>query len=252
MMSETPRIVPLRLQKFLARAGIASRRGSEDLMTAGRVQVNGKTVTELGTKVDPLVDTITVDGVRVDPNGSAIALMLNKPAGYITTMTDPHGRPCVADLVPTNQYPGLYPIGRLDKDTTGLLLFSTNGELGNKLLHPRYHVSKTYRVGIRGVLDAPEVTQLEQGVKLDDGLTAPAKIVFEQPQSKKSSIYITIHEGRKRQVRRMFEAVGHPVTSLERVQFGPLALDGLKQGSWRLLDTDEYAKLCELVGIEVE
>ena len=145
-------IVPMRLQKFLARAGAASRRGSENLMTAGRVRVNGEVVTELGSKVDPLCDVVEVDGVVVRLFDSSVTIMLNKPAGYLTTMSDPHGRPCVASLVPTDRFPGLFPVGRLDMDTTGLLLFSTDGELGNSLLHPRYHVDKTYHARVAGIM----------------------------------------------------------------------------------------------------
>ncbi|MEG0504464.1 MAG: S4 domain-containing protein, partial [Raoultibacter sp.] len=136
-MSDEERIVPMRLQKFLARAGAASRRGSENLMTAGRVTVNGVVTSELGSKVDPLVDEVAVDGIIVKLSDEPVTLMLNKPKGVITTMSDPQGRTCVASLVPTDRYPGLYPIGRLDFDTTGLLLFSTDGELGHALLHPR-------------------------------------------------------------------------------------------------------------------
>ena len=144
------RIVPMRLQKFLARAGAASRRGSENLMTAGRVTVNGQVVTELGSKVDPLVDEVAVDGVPVYLAQGPVTIMLHKPAGYVTTMSDPQGRPTVAELVPTDRFPGLFPIGRLDFDTTGLLLFSTDGELGNGLLHPRHHVEKRYLALVNG------------------------------------------------------------------------------------------------------
>ncbi|MBR1829725.1 MAG: rRNA pseudouridine synthase, partial [Atopobiaceae bacterium] len=139
-LASDERIVPMRLQRFLARAGVASRRGSENLMTAGRVTVNGKVASELGTKVDPLVDVVAVDGVVVRLSEGFAYLMLNKPAGYLTTMSDPHGRPCVASLVPTKAYPGLFPVGRLDADTTGLLLFTTNGELAHRMLHPSTHV----------------------------------------------------------------------------------------------------------------
>ena len=133
---------PMRLQKFLARAGVASRRGSEDLMTAGRVSVNGQIVTELGSKVDPKVDVVCVDGREVHLEDGSVYLMLHKPKGYLTTMDDPQGRPCVAQLVPRGRYPGLFPVGRLDKDTTGLLLFTTDGDMGQRLLHPKHHMSR--------------------------------------------------------------------------------------------------------------
>ncbi|MDO5791890.1 MAG: pseudouridine synthase, partial [Coriobacteriia bacterium] len=169
------RLVPMRLQKFLARAGAASRRGSENLMTAGRVTVNGQVVTELGSKVDPLVDQVAVDGVPVRLEGGPVTIMLHKPAGYVTTMSDPQGRPTVAELVPTDRFPGLFPIGRLDFDTTGLLLFSTDGELGNGLLHPRHHVEKRYLALVNGKPTPEQLAQLERGIQLDDGMTAPAK-----------------------------------------------------------------------------
>ena len=144
------RIVPMRLQKFLARAGAASRRGSENLMTAGRGTVNGKVVTELGSKVDPLVDEVAVDGAVVRLADGPVTIVLHKPAGFVTTMSYPQGRRTVAELVPTERYPGLFPIGRLDFDTTGLLLFSTDGELGNGLLHPKHHVTKRYLACVEG------------------------------------------------------------------------------------------------------
>ena len=143
-LTEDERLVPMRLQRFLARAGVASRRGSEGLMTAGRVTVNGEVKTEMGTKIDPLVDRVEVDGRPVSLIAGATYLVLNKPSGYVTTMNDPQGRPCIADLVPTDCYPGLYPVGRLDKDTTGFLLFTTDGDLGQALLHPSHHIDKTY------------------------------------------------------------------------------------------------------------
>ena len=141
-LTEDERLVPMRLQRFLARAGVASRRGSEGLMTAGRVTVNGEVKTEMGTKIDPLVDRVEVDGRLVSLIAGATYLVLNKPSGYVTTMSDPQGRPCIADLVPTDRYPSLYPVGRLDKDTTGFLLFTTDGDLGQALLHPSHHVDK--------------------------------------------------------------------------------------------------------------
>ncbi|WP_270574145.1 pseudouridine synthase, partial [Candidatus Collinsella stercoripullorum] len=168
-------IVPMRLQRFLARAGVASRRGSEDLMTAGRVAVNGVVVTQLGTKVDPARDTVTVDGVPVRPGGTAVHLVLNKPAGYVTTMRDPQGRPCVADLVPTDRFPGLFPVGRLDRDTTGLLLFTTDGDLAQDLLHPSRHVYKTYLALVDGRVADAELEPLRRGIELDDGPCQPAR-----------------------------------------------------------------------------
>lgn len=243
------RIVPMRLQKFLARAGAASRRGSENLMTAGRVRVNGVVVTELGSKVDPRIDVVEVDGAVVRLDDAPVTLALNKPAGYVTTMSDPQGRPCVADLVPIADHPGLYPIGRLDRDTTGLLLFSTDGELGNAVLHPSHHVTKVYRATVEGgAVGTGAVRHLEEGVLLDDGMTAPADVSVQGRDGDLTVLRIAIHEGRKRQVRRMCKAVGHPVVALERVSFGPIALGSLPSGSWRELSAPELAALYAAAG----
>lgn len=245
MTSSEERIVPMRLQKFLARAGVASRRGSENLMTAGRVTVNGEVVSELGSKVDPLVDEVRVDGLLVRLQDGPVTIMLNKPAGYVTTMSDPHGRPTVAELVPIGEYPGLFPIGRLDIDTTGLLLFSTDGEMGNNLLHPSRHVDKTYMAVVKGLPTSEELQCLRDGVELDDGLTAPAEVYLLEGSSHCSRLQITIHEGRKRQVKRMCDAVGHKVLQLHRLSFGPIDLDDkqLAAGAWRQLDDNEVASL---------
>ncbi|MDP2233063.1 MAG: pseudouridine synthase [Actinomycetota bacterium] len=249
-VAEGERVVPLRLQKFLARAGVGSRRGSEDLMTAGRVAVNGAIVTELGTKVDPSVDTVTVDGVEVSAGSGSTYLLLNKPAGYVTTMSDPHGRPTVAELFP-RQPAGLFPVGRLDQATTGALLFTTDGELGFRLLHPRYHVAKTYRVLVDGDPDAAALDALRSGVELDDGRTAPAEVVV-IVAGPKTVLEMTIREGRKRQVRRMCSAVGRPVIELQRISFGPIELGELSAGSVRALSADEVRALKAAAGIETE
>ena len=236
------RIVPLRLQKFLARAGVASRRGSEDLMTAGRVTVNGVVVTELGSKVDPRVDIVCVDGREVRPEEGHTYLMLNKPGGYLTTMDDPQGRPCVASLIPTDEHPGLYPVGRLDRDTTGLLLFMTDGELGAALLHPSHHVTKRYEAEVDGRVFDPELEPLRAGIVLDDGPCKPAEVeILEQGPT--SKVACTISEGRNRQVKRMFAAIDHEVLRLHRSAFGPLTLDGLPLGKWRVLTYDEVSAL---------
>lgn len=274
------RIVPMRLQKFLARAGAASRRGSENLMTAGRVTVNGEVVTELGSKVDPLVDKVAVDGIPVTLAAGPVTIMLHKPAGYVTTMSDPHGRHTVAELVPTDRYPGLYPIGRLDFDTTGLLLFSTDGELGNGLLHPRHHVAKRYLALVNGRPTPAELASLEAGIQLDDGMTAPAKAsvvegeeerralamlevppavpdhepngsvpsaqraaILRKRSQKRAVVRVVLREGRKRQVKRMLAAVKHGVLALHRDSFGPIELGDLPRGEWRELTAEEVAAL---------
>ena len=235
------KVVPMRLQRFLARAGVASRRASENLMSAGRVTVNGRVVSELGSKVDPLVDEVAVDGRAVSLSDAPHTIMLNKPAGVITTMKAQSGKPIVADLVPLDKYPGLYPIGRLDADTTGLLLFTTDGALGNGLLHPSRHVPKTYRAHVRGELSDAQAELLRRGVDLDDGPAQPAGLVF--VGGRRDCIDITVHEGRYHQVKRMFEAVGHPVRRLHRSSFGPLSLGGLEPGAWRELTAAEVEAL---------
>jgi len=240
--------VPLRLQRFLARAGIASRRGSEDLITAGRVTVNGEVVTALGSKVDPSVDEVAVDGRTVTLAGECAYVILHKPAGYLTTMSDPQGRPTVAELVP-QEPAGLFPVGRLDRDTTGLMLLTTDGDLAHRLLHPGYHVEKTYIAEVEGDVSTQGLTLLEQGVPLEDGMTAPAsaRIRRDLPRSRSSEatsvVELVIREGRKRQVRRMLEAVGHPVISLHRSSFGPLTFDDLEPGEHRSLTAAEVAAL---------
>ena len=279
-MSDEDRIVPMRLQKFLARAGAASRRGSENLMTAGRVTVNGVVVTELGSKVDPLVDEVAVDGMPVRLADGPVTLMLHKPAGPLTTMSDPFGRPTVAELVPTDRYPGLFPIGRLDQDTTGLLLFSTDGDLGNHLLHPRHHVLKRYYALVEGAPSEPQLDRLRSGIVLDDGPTQPAqarllagaeeaaaRALLEAPglpadasrqyraaraarAKKRTVVEIGLREGRKHQVKRMLDAVGHPVAALHRAAFGPLELGDLPRGGWRLLSAEEVAALRRASGID--
>lgn len=246
------RLVPMRLQRFLARAGAASRRGSEDLMTAGRVRVNDVVVTELGAKVDPAVDRVTVDGVSVTIADAPVYLALHKPAGVVTTMSDPQGRPTVASFVPVKDHPGLFPVGRLDFDTTGLLLFTTDGEIAHRLLHPSRHVEKVYRALVDGRTTEAELDRLRDGVALDDGVTAPARVKVLRSSGATTYVEIALREGRKRQVRRMFSKVGHPVLELHRVSFGPVTVEGLIRGSWRYLRPDEITALREAVGMADE
>lgn len=253
---DNERMVPMRLQRFLARAGVASRRGSENLMTAGRVMVNGCVVTELGSKVDPTRDHVTVDGREVRLFQKPSYLMLNKPAGFLTTMKDPHGRPCVASLVPTRRFPGLFPVGRLDRDTTGILLFTTNGNTAQELLHPSKHVSKHYVALVDGVPKPRELELLRRGVMLDDGPAQPAqvevigpgdelfaRVAHEGDLGNATVVGLTIHEGRKHQVKRMMAAVGHKVLRLHRDTFGPLSLSNCKEGKWRMLTESEVAAI---------
>lgn len=235
----------MRLQKFLARAGIASRRKCEELITSSRISVNGAVVTELGTKVDPVADVVAFDGEAVSLPDETVVIMLNKPAGYLTAMSDEREANLVSKLVPLGEHPGLFPVGRLDRDTTGLLLFTTDGELGNGLLHPSKHVDKTYMAEVEGVVTEGERIALERGVELDDGMTAPAEceVVSVSPDGKTSVVRLVIHEGRKRQVRRMLKAVGHEVRHLHRASFGPLSLGDLPEGQWRELTPAEISSL---------
>lgn len=239
----------VRLQKFLARAGVASRRASEGLITSGRVSVNGEVVTELGTKVDPESDTVTLDGEIVELPPQKVVLMLNKPAGFLSAMSDDHGGRCVSELVPTDEFAGLFPVGRLDKDTTGLLLFTNDGELGNALIHPRHHVGKTYRAWVEGKVSDEALKQLREGVMLDDGITSPAQARVIECTPKKTLLELTIYEGRNRQIRRMSSAVGHPVLELERIALGSLTLGDLGIGAWRELSAEEQRALVDASGL---
>lgn len=230
-----------RLQKILSSAGITSRRSAEVMITDGRVTVNGQTVTELGSKADPETDKIALDGKPVSISKKRIYLLLNKPAGYVTTLSDPSGRPVVTELL--KEIPErLYPVGRLDFNTEGLLLLTNDGEWANRLAHPSHEVEKEYLVKIRGALGSDKIALLSKGVKLEDGLTAPAKIEIIRVLEKNVWFTMTIHEGRFRQIRRMCEAVELPLVKLKRIRYGNILLGELKAGEYRLLDPAE-AKL---------
>jgi 23S rRNA pseudouridine2605 synthase len=224
----------VRLNAYLARAGVASRRGADDLIKAGRVRVNGEPG-ELNTFVGA-GDTVEVDGVRVEKQALAY-LLLHKPAGVVTTARDPHGRPTVVELVPPD--PRVVPVGRLDADTTGALLLTNDGPLAHRLAHPRYEVDKVYEVEVEGDPDEEALARLREGVDLDDGHSAPAEARRLGP----GRLELTIHEGRKHQVKRMCEAVGHPVRRLHRSRYAGLDLRGLAPGEWRRLTAEEIARL---------
>ncbi|MED4751121.1 pseudouridine synthase [Brevibacillus choshinensis] len=232
-----------RLQKVLAHAGVASRRHCEELIVQGNVQVNGKVVRELGTRVDPQVDKILVNG-RPIRTEQPIYLMLYKPTGVITSVSDPRGRRVVTDLLKGIKE-RVYPVGRLDYDTSGLLLLTNDGELANRLAHPSYEIDKVYRAWVRGVPSQDKVKKLATGIQLEDGLTSPgeAKLLKSTPTKEKALIELTIHEGRNRQVRRMCDAIGHPVITLERIRLGFLTLEGLQPGQYRPLTSTEVEKL---------
>jgi 23S rRNA pseudouridine2605 synthase len=225
-----------RLQKVLARAGIGSRRVAEDLIAEGRVTVNGR-VAVLGARVDPEADLIEVDGAAVGTRADLVHYLLNKPAGVVTTASDPQGRPTVVALVPDE--PRVFPVGRLDADTEGLLLLTNDGELAHRLTHPSFGVDKEYLAEVRGSPSRGALRALRQGVALDDGPTAPAKASLVSP----TVVRLVIHEGRNRQVRRMCAAVGHPVARLVRTRIGPVSDDRLRPGTWRRLTPAEVRSL---------
>ena len=233
---------PMRLQKFLARAGVASRRGSEDLMTAGRVSVNGQIVTELGSKVDPKVDVVCVDGREVHLEDGSVYLMLHKPKGYLTTMDDPQGRPCVAQLVPRGRYPGLFPVGRLDKDTEGLLLLTNDGALTQRLLHPSHQIEKEYRVTVTGPVEGA-AQRLAAIRDLEGERIRPARVRELWRDGSKAALSVTIHEGKNRQIRRMCRQAGLAVQRLQRVREHTLTLGDLPAGQWRYLTQQELRDL---------
>jgi 23S rRNA pseudouridine2605 synthase len=236
----------VRLQKLIAGTGIASRRKAEALIAAGRVMVNGKVVTELGTKVDPAKDHVKVDGKHLTEAQPFVYLMLNKPKHVMSTLDDPGGRPTVKDYLRGISV-RVFPVGRLDFDSEGLMLLTNNGDLSQALLHPRYHVPKTYLIKVKGVLTDEEIRKLEQGVKLEDGMTSPAMVKKIRKAEANSWVEITIREGRKHQVKRMLESVGHPVIKLMRVKMGPLSLGNLESGEFRFLTDREANALREVV-----
>ena len=227
-----------RLQKILSQAGIASRRASEQLMLEGRVTVNGATVLELGTKADASRDDIRVDGRRIKIPERHLYLLLNKPRGYVTTRSDPQKRPTVIDLlVGVREY--VYPVGRLDYDSEGLLILTNDGDLAARLTHPRHGVPRVYEASVLGVPDEHDMRRLAKGVTIDGQRTGPAAVMSLGP----SRLRITVREGRNRQVRKMCDAIGHPVNELRRVAIGPLRDAKLKVGKWRALTAHEVERL---------
>jgi 23S rRNA pseudouridine2605 synthase len=242
-------VVPsIRLQKILSAAGVASRRTAETLIDQGRVSVNGNTVTELGTKADPNLDEIQVDGRRIKPVRRNRYILLNKPRGYITSRSDPQQRPTVIDLLQeggVRDY--IYPVGRLDYDSEGLLLLTSDGDLAARLTHPRHAVPREYEVRVRGVPDRHALSRLARGLVIEARRTAPAQArierTVESDAGDQAVISLVIHEGRNRQVRKMCEAIGHPVVRLRRVRIGPITDERLKPGQFRDLTEKEVAAL---------
>ncbi len=235
-----------RLQKLIAACGLASRREAERWIEAGRVSVDGVVAT-LGDKADPLLESVTVDGRAIGRAETLITLLLNKPVGYVTTMSDPEGRPVVSDLM-TEVSERVVPVGRLDLTTEGLLLMTNDGELAQRLAHPRFHVEKKYLARVHGLVDAATLRRLATGVKLEDGVTAPAQVRLSRTTRTNSWVELTLHEGRNRQVRRMFEALGYPVSRLKRIGYAFLEEGTLKPGEYRRLTSQEVERLKALGG----
>jgi 23S rRNA pseudouridine2605 synthase len=242
-------IVMERLQKVLAQAGVASRRKCEEIILAGRVKVNGEVVQELGTKVDPAVDRVEVDGQLIR-HERKVYVLLNKPRGVVTTASDPQGRRTVVELIQDVEE-RIYPVGRLDLDTAGLLILTNDGELANGLMHPSREIDKVYRAWVKGKVPQEAIKRLSEGVELEDGMTAPAKVRKLEEGHDETLLEITIHEGRNRQVRRMCEAVGHPVKSLMRVQLAFLKLGRMRYGEYRTLEPKEVQRLYAVAGLPV-
>jgi 23S rRNA pseudouridine2605 synthase len=232
-----------RLQRYLARSGVAARRQAEELMREGRVTVNGELALEPGYMIRPGVDRVQVDGSTVQPRKDHHYLLLNKPVGVVTTVSDPRGRKTVLDLVRSRRR--LYPVGRLDADSAGLLILTDDGDLAQRLTHPRYGIQKTYIVEVRGELIGPKVDTLRKGVRLDDGFAKPTSVKLIKQERVGGVIEMTLGEGRNREVRRMCAAVKLKVTSLLRTRLGPLSVQGLRPGAWRPLTGSEVNALFE-------
>jgi pseudouridine synthase len=235
----------VRLQKIISTAGVASRRAAEKLIVDGRVSVNSETVRELGSKADPDVDDIRVDGRRVKKVQTLRYFLLNKPRGYVTTRSDPEKRKTVLDLLgKVREY--VYPVGRLDFDSEGLLILTNDGDLAATLTHPKHEVDRVYEAEVLGVPDAHDIDRLSSGIVIEGRRTSPAQVELvsgRRGDSETSVIRVTIHEGRTRQVRKMCDAIGHPVCALRRVRIGPIADKNLRVGSYRELTTDEIRRL---------
>ncbi|MBR3919138.1 MAG: rRNA pseudouridine synthase [Clostridia bacterium] len=233
----------LRLQKYLAQCGVSSRRGAEQIIQEGRVTVNGTVVTEMGIKVKK-GDKVTVDGQLVKQEKSKYYILLNKPSGVLSSVKDDRGRDCVVDLIEGIDA-RLYPVGRLDYDTTGLLLLTNDGDFMQRVTHPSFEIWKTYQAVVKGVPTETDVKRFAEGIMLDDGKTLPAVLDVVGYKGSNAIVEVSIREGRNRQVRRMLERIGHPVNSLKRISFGSLELGDLKPGKWRHVKPEEIARLTE-------
>lgn len=244
-----------RLQKILAQAGHGSRRSAEALISAGRVSVNGIVVRELGTRADPEADRIALDGVVIAPVDTHIYIAMNKPAGTVTTTSDPEHRRTVMELLPPNLPPHVFPIGRLDRDTGGLLLFTSDGEFAHRMAHPRYEIEKEYAALVAGTPDSAAIDALRSGILVEGVRTSPAAVEIAAPPAGFATsaghtwLKLVIHEGRKRQVRLMCAAVGHPVKTLVRARIGGVTLARLARGKTRILAAREIAELRAMIGL---
>lgn len=236
-----------RLQKVLAAAGVASRRQCESIIANGRVAVNGTVISELGAKADPDKDTITLDGKPIGGAAEKVYILLNKPPGYTSTRSDPHAKHTVLELL-KDPDAFVYPVGRLDVDTSGLLILTNDGEFTKALTHPSHEVEKVYVAVVRGRITASDLSQLERGIELEDGMTAPARarLIQASQQTNTSTVEIAIHEGKKRQIRRMFAVIGHRAERLSRVRIGNLDLKGLLEGQSRRMTKKEISELKKL------
>lgn len=238
----------VRLQKYLAECGVASRRKSEELIEQGKVKVNGIKA-NIGDKINPKRDTVTVNGKKIVKQKSCTYIMLHKPRGFITTMSDEMDRKCVAELI--KDVPGrVYPVGRLDRDSEGMLLFTNDGEFANALTHPTRHVPKTYRVTVRPTITDEQITKLTTGIVIEDRMTAPAEVRVITKQEGRVVLEIILYEGRNRQIRKMCEELGLEVARLKRTAIGSIKLGMLKQGDYRELTEDEVRKLMIAAGME--
>jgi pseudouridine synthase len=233
----------VRLNKFLAHAGVCSRREADRRIAEGRVSVNGRVIMELGEKIDPGRDKVAVDGRPVRAAGDElVVILMNKPAGRVVSVKDPFGRPTVMELIP-RRMARVYPVGRLDIDTEGALLLTNDGDLALKLTHPRYGVAKTYEVRVEGAPAETDLDNVRHGLFLEGRRTAPARVRVLRRGRRHTGLQVEIHEGRKREIRKIFEALGFPVASLRRVDFAGLSLEGLKPGEWRYLSRKEIDRL---------
>lgn len=231
----------IRLNKYLAQLGVASRRKADELIASGRIKVNGQVINQLGEKINPQHDQVSLDGQILTPSIKLIYIMLNKPPGVVSTTSDEFKRQTVLDLVKVQTR--LFPVGRLDQDSTGLILLTNDGELTQRLTHPKFEINKTYQVAVQGIISPDQIKRLEEGVLLKEGKTSPSRVEVLKTEGNRTYLEITIHEGRNRQIRRMCGSLDLEVINLKRVSMGPLTLGNLPEGSWRVLTQSEIDQL---------